>query len=242
MNLRSQAQRIARDVAFVRDRLGELDEDAVFDLLRRAQYSTKPDGYPESTRPTEIHGQGSDDPLVGIADARIRHDRIRQLVEDRRAAVAASDHRAVRACDQELKRLGAGEGDPLRANIEEIFASISEISGHAKRVHRLRQVVLHAGDKLKGRQTTLSQCQACNRDVSNVGDDRLRSGYCDACRKAWDREPQPRDRLRFELRRRQELAAAAQGEPTRDLVQDRPADDQVAAMRSAGALPAPSSS
>ena len=56
------------------------------------------------------------------------------------------------------------------------------------------------------RQSSLGTCQACQRDdVPNVGNDRIRSGYCVACFTAWTRTDfgQGRqDRAAFEISRR----------------------------------------
>lgn len=49
-------------------------------------------------------------------------------------------------------------------------------------------------------------CLACLREVQGTAVDRIRSGYCFACYRAWLREGKP-DRLRFERARRQETAA-----------------------------------
>lgn len=48
-------------------------------------------------------------------------------------------------------------------------------------------------------------CLACHRKVEGTANDRLRSGYCAACYRAWLRDGKP-DRLRFERARRQEAA------------------------------------
>jgi hypothetical protein len=64
------------------------------------------------------------------------------------------------------------------------------------------QVIIHCADSVKGRQTTLGVCRACHRDdVPNVPSDRIRSGYCSACFKAWTRTDHGNgrmDRLAFE--------------------------------------------
>ena len=66
---------------------------------------------------------------------------------------------------------------------------------------------LRDGDQLRAeRQTTLSSCLACERDdVPNVGNDRIRSGYCAACFMAWTRTDYGhgrQDRVAFETSRR----------------------------------------
>lgn len=48
-------------------------------------------------------------------------------------------------------------------------------------------------------------CLACLREVKGTSVDRIRSGYCPACYRAWLRDGKP-DRLRFERARRQEAA------------------------------------
>jgi len=172
VSLKDRADRLAQEMVQAREILEEFNRSAIYDLLRRAQYGMKPDGYPPSTRPTEIRGQ-DDDPLLATALARIEH--------------------------QETD-------DFLKQQLKEIFGTMSEISGHCKRIHRMRSVVINAGAKLKNRQSTLSQCQCCERDVLNTPDDRIVSGYCGACLKAWDRAGRP-DRLPFEINRRNELKA-----------------------------------
>lgn len=44
-------------------------------------------------------------------------------------------------------------------------------------------------------------CEACKKWVSGGADDRLRAGYCNACRMAWDRQGRP-DRAEFARSRR----------------------------------------
>lgn len=56
-------------------------------------------------------------------------------------------------------------------------------------------------------RTNISECEACGRTVAGTPTDRLRSGYCDACRKAWDRAGRP-DRVQFQHNRHREVSAA----------------------------------
>lgn len=49
-------------------------------------------------------------------------------------------------------------------------------------------------------------CAACGRWVEGTAADRLRAGYCDACRKAWERAGRP-DRPTFERQRQRDTAA-----------------------------------
>lgn len=59
-----------------------------------------------------------------------------------------------------------------------------------------------------GLHKTAAVCRACDRKVTGSADDRLREGYCDACRKAWKRrqetwtQPEAPDRGAFERERK----------------------------------------
>lgn len=70
---------------------------------------------------------------------------------------------------------------------------------------------LKPDEALPGHHKTAASCRACDRTVTGSAEDRLRAGYCDACRKAWARElarwtderrPGAPDRLAFERQRR----------------------------------------
>lgn len=176
MSLQTQAERLALDIAGARAVLAALDESAIYDLLRRAQFSTRPDGYAASTRPVEIHGGGDDDPLLAAVIARIEPGH---------------------------------ETDPLKDNLDEIFGTLAEICGHARRIERLRSVVVNAASTVKDPQPLGGTCQCCLRHVPNTPNDRLRSGYCDACRTAWNRAGRP-DRRLWEVDRRREADEMAQ--------------------------------
>lgn len=66
---------------------------------------------------------------------------------------------------------------------------------------------LDAIDRLATIQRTdpSGHCQACGRWVEGTANDRLRAGYCDADRKAWERAGRP-DRPTFERQRRSSAA------------------------------------
>lgn len=68
------------------------------------------------------------------------------------------------------------------------FTLARESRTSAKRATQTFKAVAGRADGRVGRQQTSGGiCMACLRSVSGAVDDRLRSGYCDACRKAWDR-------------------------------------------------------
>lgn len=61
----------------------------------------------------------------------------------------------------------------------------------------LTRILAHADPTSAGRtirHTGTGPCLACGRDVPGTAVDRLRGGWCDACRKAWDRAGRPPDR------------------------------------------------
>ena len=60
------------------------------------------------------------------------------------------------------------------------------------------------------RQVTGADCEACRRWVPGSATDRLRSGFCDACRKAWERFSDVCDR-RGEIADRAAFVARRQG-------------------------------
>lgn len=70
-------------------------------------------------------------------------------------------------------------------------------------LHLVSTIVGHAdpaSTDRKNRQPGAGPCNACGRDVPGTATDRLRSGWCDSCRKAYDRAGYP-DRAAFERSR-----------------------------------------
>ena len=90
--------------------------------------------------------------------------------------------------------------DPVLDAINELLGALAEAAGILRVADTRRQYI----DSIpRGRISSLAgQCQACHRDVAGGTNDPLRSGYCDACRKAWDRAGKP-DRAAFEATRQQ---------------------------------------
>lgn len=116
-----------------------------------------------------------------------------------------------------MARIDHTERDPIGENLEELFATLQEITAGTKRVKNLVDAVIYAGDQLKGRVTTIRQCRCCYQEVTGIGNDRLRSGYGPACHRSWKRAGSPTyagGRVRFEQERRAQLEAAANGTPT----------------------------
>jgi hypothetical protein len=82
----------------------------------------------------------------------------------------------------------------LHSEIADIWVSIKNLDKYVEQAHseQGKRVVSLAGD-----------CLACERFVVGTPKDKLVSGYCGACRKAWEREGYP-DRSEFAARRRKE--------------------------------------
>lgn len=99
-----------------------------------------------------------------------------------------------------LARAETRDADYIGQALEDIFTRLVELTGHATVIDRKIDVVLRAGDKIKGRVSSLGQCLACHRDVARTPTDPIVSGYCRACRKAWERIGQT-DRPTFERER-----------------------------------------
>jgi hypothetical protein len=102
----------------------------------------------------------------------------------------------------ELVVAGLVDVDPTPGLVAECFAELERgaalIRSAAARMVRIRQ------NPLAGRQSSIGHCMACERSVLGTPDDRLRSGFCDACRKAWERAGLG-DRAAFIRDRRAEL-------------------------------------
>lgn len=65
------------------------------------------------------------------------------------------------------------------------------------------RIIDHAPTVEQNRKTG-GDCFACDRVVAGTHVDRLRAGYCNACRMAWERAGRP-DRVQFQRQRRQQV-------------------------------------
>ena len=101
-----------------------------------------------------------------------------------------------------LRRImGNPSPDPVRKSVEEAFAIIAMITKYSIKLDHKIQVVLNTAASKRGREITIDLCLACQCDVTGVGEDRIKSGYCPACYRKWLRDGRP-DRHRFEKSRR----------------------------------------
>ena len=117
-----------------------------------------------------------------------------------------------------LAREAQPPADPLAKTILGIFAALGAADMALAGIDHALEVVRGYGSTA-GRITSLAgDCGACGRPVAGTAQDPLRKGYCDACRKAYERDDehgqaatQP-DRAAFERKRRAKLANKPTGQ------------------------------
>lgn len=112
-----------------------------------------------------------------------------------------------------------GDLDPVGRVLAELFALLNEGHGVLLQMDRRRQVIRAIADDNSGRQSSLQgECGRCKRIVAGTQADKLVSGYCGACRKAWERAGYP-DRAQFE--RAYQAEHSAEWDPSRHLGTDQ---------------------
>lgn len=135
---------------------------------------TLPDGYPSGGGEPVSGGDTSNPTLSAV----LQHERVCESIEDRD--------------NDEARRVGLAAVDAsLTAAVHALRETHAALSQLTARLHTGRPE----------QRTNIADCEACGRTVANTPNDRLRSGYCMACRKAWDRAGRP-DRVAFERARR----------------------------------------
>ena len=84
--------------------------------------------------------------------------------------------------------------DHLLERIGQFQSGLSEVHGITREMRKCANVVLLAADSLRGRQSALQgDCLKCQKPVSGVGSDRMRSGLCHSCSNGFyeDRSSRP---------------------------------------------------
>lgn len=77
--------------------------------------------------------------------------------------------------------------DPIGSSVEEIVDLLDTATKALRTIQRKYMVVVNAGDRRRGRQSLISQCGACGKDVTGYGEDRIKSGYGPCCYSSWRR-------------------------------------------------------
>lgn len=112
--------------------------------------------------------------------------------------------------DDEKGTIPRTDPDMVAGWLEELFGHFVEARNHAMRVEALARAI---SNRKTGREPSGGDCLACVRYVSGTRTDRLRAGYCDSCRKAWDTyakaTPEPSHTI-FRERRRAALSTEEQ--------------------------------
>lgn len=110
-------------------------------------------------------------------------------------------------------RLIAGEhsGDRTMEAMKSIRNSFDKAWDHVIAAEDAWDAIMASDRGRRERQVTLGTCQACFAEVPNVGEDRIKAGYCPPCFRAWlrtsDEAGVRKDRLTFEKSRRKLEAA-----------------------------------
>lgn len=171
MSYRWKPDYLSRKVADLQKTLSSLTDSTIADLVRRGQESSDPDGY----------GSGAGDGLGVNGGGGQSTTEAAALSGLPNPDPDASGNAAAKDDWENRKR----EHDVILEALDELFTCLVEMSGLAKIIEKKRVVILNAGDKLRDRGFT--QCHGCHRDVMCTTADPIRAGYCDACRKAFER-------------------------------------------------------
>lgn len=160
-----KAERDARKFAQIVELLMPFaDVDTLADFYQRGEQPSAPDGYPASSG-----GESSIGFSRGVSDPTLR-----TVIQLERDGTWQLPH------------------DRLLERIIEFQSEVSEIHGVAKSLHKCHTVVVLAGSRLRGRQSALQgDCLSCQRSISGVGSDKMRSGLCHSCSNKFYKERKP---------------------------------------------------
>lgn len=161
------------------------------EMIRLAKMpTTKADGYPGGGTTERVQGGSELTPTERAANAR-----------GFAGTGESDDHTPIEVDDWVLKNIGAAINN---AKMAKAYAARAEV---------LFRMIEARADERAGRHVTGGDCLACFTYVSGSTNDRLRSGYCNACRMAFKRwgedQPDPGDHLAFRRERRRDLAEQA---------------------------------
>lgn len=191
---RRRVVRLAQSVVAVREVVSRLEAGILAELVRHDEVAVEHDGYPSRSG-----GGGGGAPAVTVPDEHGDPDSVTVTFTEAAVFARGDDHRR----------------DPIGDAVRYIEAALPAVAEGLRRIDRARASVVHAADDKRGRISSLQgTCSACQRDVTGVGVDRLRRGWCTACYTAFLRwrntRPTSQDpggeNSRFEAFRRQQLA------------------------------------
>jgi hypothetical protein len=161
-----------------RSKLDDLERRLLEALNRDTAGTTQRDGYPARTIPT---GTGQSPVPIDANNP---------------------DAGSVVLTSVEAAALGTSEADQHREDTWQATSFLVEAVGAIGAMQRRLDLIDQRSTPTRTADTAgTGSCQACTQWCSGTGEDRLRSGYCNACRVAWDRAGRP-DRATFNRTRR----------------------------------------
>jgi hypothetical protein len=143
------------------------------DLVRRASIESTVDGFPGGSGEVSVGGGDTSDPtfsavLAGIADTCSR-------CEEGIETTPSGTRRTCRTCHGTGRRWA----DPLSLHVNEILADLGEVARFTKYIDRRRKNILTETAVARERQSSLRDpCLACGRQITGVGEDRTKLGFC----------------------------------------------------------------
>lgn len=166
------------------------------ELYRRTSLQSVPDGYPARTLPeTSVSGGGGHSSVEG--SALLRNGWEVRLPRCEKHNCECYGTPTCHACHCPVPKSSGRPPpvDPLRGLGVRLFDDLARLAALATAIDHRRDVILKAGEDERGRQSSVQRCEACERTVPGTPADRLRSGFCDACRKRWARTDQGSGRM-----------------------------------------------
>jgi hypothetical protein len=185
------------------------------DLLARAAFSARPDGYGSGSSVTGalLNQPTSNGALrTHLYDPMPSHHE-HGFVDDTSVEQAALDrmHDVCDNCEgrgwvpvpgpaalppgtvapfakpcQRCNGTGRRWADPIGEGVRDIVAALTDMRRLAAIVDRKRQMVMHARDAVKGRESALGgNCRRCAAWASGAVGDQLKNGWCPDCQLAW---------------------------------------------------------
>lgn len=184
----------------------ERQPDVLAELVRRGEYVVA-DGYPaQSMADSDIHGGFAQTGSTSTERAALRwaSPSAEEAAAKRQPVEADDPHRPI-------------DRDPAADALERMVSSIDGAAtaiAHADRDRKFLQSIQWRQPDPEAAHAPTT-CSLCPRVVTNYGADRLKSLYCPACYKAWQRAGAPQDpseRRRFESDRLAKLQTRARVE------------------------------
>lgn len=174
------------------------DQLLLLDLLRRREYGTENDNL--RSRSYDSGGGGGGSELTQTEAAALRG------LPDK---PYDSDGAPLR--DDWAKHV---QRDPVGIQLEEAFAQLDIAARALRTFERKVEIILNVSSRQKDQENLETQCEACGKKVTGVGEDRRKSGYGPCCYWRWREWSAQRDydgldqsHVVFQLERRAELDA-----------------------------------